>query len=468
MIRRPALHFAPASTWANDPNGLIWHAGAWHLFFQHNPFGTGWGNMSWGHASAPDLFAWTEHDVALPATDSEEIFSGSCVFDAANSSGLGTAANPPLVAVYTAQYRPASPRYGTQAQALAVSLDAGLSWTPYAGNPVLDRGSKDFRDPKVIRYADHWVMVAVEAEDRYVVFYRSDNLIDWRFLSRFGPAHAVGGAWECPDLFELPVEGSAERRWVLLVSINPGSVAGGGGTQYFVGDFDGVTFTPDRLVESTDLRAYDWLDHGRDYYAAVSFADVPDGRRILLGWMSNWDYCRESPLTGGRGMMSVARELSLVRDGDRVRLRQQPVRELGERLGPPATVLDDTAFTGRRQLKPLAAGSIEIELSRVPSRFEVVIGGAVVSVAEGVLSVDRSRAGLRDFHPDFAGRSWVDLPVSEGPLRMTIVVDAVSVEVFAADGLACLTNLVYFDEPAQPVTVGGDDPVGLTVRVRTA
>ena len=275
----------------SDPNGLIHYAGTWHMFYQSNPSDDSWGNMSWGHATSPDLLTWTEHPVALPHTATEHIFSGSCVFDATNSSGLGTADWPPLVAIYTAHYLPTSERTGTQAQCLSYSLDGGSHWTDYAGNPVLDRGSANFRDPKVFRYEDSWVMVSVEAEHQQVLIHRSDNLIDWTYASTFGPAHAAAGAWECPDLFELPVAGRDERRWVLLVNLNPGAVAGGSGCQYFVGDFDGTTFTPDRLIgTSMDralglddplLRSYDWFDFGRDCYAVVSFADVPDGRRIV-------------------------------------------------------------------------------------------------------------------------------------------------------------------------------------------
>ena len=424
--------------------------------------------MSWGHATSPDLVTWTEHPVALPCTASEEIFSGSCVFDVANTSGLGTAANPPLVAIYTSHYRPGSPRFRTQAQSLAFSLDDGFTWTTYPGNPVVDRGSKDFRDPKVFRFEDHWVMVAVEAEDQQVVLYRSDNLLDWSFLSHFGPAHAVGGAWECPDLFELPIDGSDQARWMLVVNINPGAVSGGGGAQYFLGDFDGTTFTPEHLADGEDLRCFDWLDFGRDFYAAVSFADVPDGRRILIGWMSNWDYCREIPLTGGRSAMTLPREIGLRLIDGRPVPWQVVAREVTAALGEPVTVLHDPHFQGRRHLEhTIGHGIVEVHLDTPPQRFEVVIGGVGIAVTDGVLTLDRSRAGRRDFHPEFASRTWVDLPPSGGGLDLVIAVDSCSLEVFAADGAACLTNLVFFDLPEQSVELFSDDEVGLTVSVAT-
>ena len=262
---RPALHFTPERNWMNDPNGLLYADGTYHLYFQHNPEGDRWGNMSWGHATSPDLMHWTEQPVAIPQTfdeageSVEDIFSGSAVLDATNSSGLGTAENPPIVAVYTSAYTDRHPTLaGRQAQSLAYSLDGGQTFTKYAGNPVLDRGSANFRDPKVFRYdgptGSYWVMVAVEAVDHRVVLYRSDDLISWTHLSDFGPANAVSGIWECPDLFPLAVDGDpGQVKWVMVVNLNPGAVNGGSGGQYFVGDFDGTTFTSESTVPSTSL-----------------------------------------------------------------------------------------------------------------------------------------------------------------------------------------------------------------------
>lgn len=268
---RPALHFTPERNWMNDPNGLVYDDGTWHLFFQHNPYGTRWGNMSWGHATSTDLVHWDEQPVAIPQTFDEsgtaieDIFSGSVVVDEQNTSGFGTADEPPMVAIYTSAYTPAHPAHaGTQAQSLAYSTDDGLTWTKYEGNPVLDRGSANFRDPKVIRYTDpetgesYWVMVAVEALQYKVVLYRSDDLKTWTHLSDFGPANATGGIWECPDLFPLAVDGDPSNvKWVMVVNLNPGSVAGGSGGQYFVGEFDGTTFTSESTVTDDSLPAGD-------------------------------------------------------------------------------------------------------------------------------------------------------------------------------------------------------------------
>jgi levanase len=242
---RPQFHYTPAKNWMNDPNGLVYYKGEYHLFYQYNPFGSQWGHMSWGHAVSRDLVHWRELPVAIPEQGDEMVFSGSAVVDKANTSGLGTRRNPPMVAIYTA----AKP--GSQAQALAYSTDRGRTFKRYEGNPVLDIGSGEFRDPKVFWYAPEreWRMVVAKAVERKIAIYRSPNLKDWTHLSDFGPANATGGVWECPDLFPLAVDGKRKRtKWVMIVNLNPGSIAGGSGAQYFVGDFDGTTFTADNEV----------------------------------------------------------------------------------------------------------------------------------------------------------------------------------------------------------------------------
>lgn len=273
---RPAVHFSPAQNWMNDPNGLVYYKGVYHLFYQHNPKGDRWGNMSWGHATSRDLMHWSEQPLAIPQTlndageSVEDIFSGSVVVDKTNSTGFGTTANPPLVAIYTSAYTDKHPTLaGRQAQSLAYSLDAGQTWTKYSGNPVLDRDSANFRDPKVFRYngpkGNYWVMVAVEATEHRVLLYKSRDLKSWTYLSDFGPANAVGGLWECPDLFQLKVQGTNTRKWVMVVNINPGAVNGGSGGQYFVGDFDGERFTSESTVSAGSLPE------------GTNFADFNDG-----------------------------------------------------------------------------------------------------------------------------------------------------------------------------------------------
>ncbi len=276
---RPLIHFTPEKNWMNDPNGMVYVDGTYHLFYQHNPAGTGWGNMSWGHATSTDLLHWDEQPLAIAQTlnesgeSIEDIFSGSIVVDENNSAGFGPAGSRPLVAIYTSAYTPQHPeRPGIQAQSLAYSLDDGQTWTKHEGNPVLDRGSANFRDPKVFWYdgpaGAYWVMTAVEATDHKVVLYKSTDLKSWEHLSDFGPANSTGGIWECPDLFELPVDGDpTDTKWVMVVNLNPGAVNGGSGGQYFVGEFDGVTFTsettdaPGQLPPGTTFAGFDDGDY---------------------------------------------------------------------------------------------------------------------------------------------------------------------------------------------------------------
>jgi fructan beta-fructosidase len=280
---RPQFHYTPAMNWMNDPNGLVYYKGEYHLFYQYNPFGSQWGHMSWGHAVSRDLVHWRELSVAIPEQGDEMVFSGSAVVDRQNTSGLGTRRNPPMVAIYT------SARPGSQAQSLAYSTDRGRTWTRYAGNPVLDIGSGEFRDPKVFWYAPErkWVMVVAKAVERRISIYSSPNLKDWTHLSDFGPANATGGVWECPDLFPLAVDGSRTTKWVMIVNLNPGAIAGGSGAQYFVGDFDGTTFRADNeLGDYTppagdlyqgfeDATFGDWITTGEAFGTGPAAGNVP-------------------------------------------------------------------------------------------------------------------------------------------------------------------------------------------------
>jgi fructan beta-fructosidase len=370
----------------NDPNGLVYLEGEYHLFFQYNPFGDRWGHMSWGHAVSRDLVRWQHLAPALLEEDGVMIFSGSAVVDRQNTSGLGSAGQPLLVALYTGHHA-ADP---LQTQNLAYSTDRGRSWVKYGGNPVLDVGRKDFRDPRVFWHGPtgRWVMVVALPDERRVSFYASRNLSEWEYLSDFGPAGSTAGIWECPDLFEVPVEGTAGSRWVLIVSVGDHAPAGGSGCQYFVGDFDGVRFTakpmgtghgepgtgggtppgtrspapagtrkgeplgtgqsalvgtghhlqagtgqtgggqvPDGETEVTQSgEVAQWVDYGPDFYAAVSWSNAPqtDGRPPWIGWMNNWRYAEKIPTRPWRGAMSVPRELALRLVGGQPLLVQRP------------------------------------------------------------------------------------------------------------------------------------------------
>jgi len=461
---RPALHFSAQNTWINDPNGLIYHDGVYHLYFQNNPHGNVWGNMSWGHATSEDLLAWTHHPVAIACDENEDIFSGSIVFDRDNNSGLGTAGTAPLVAFYTSAYKPGHARHGIQAQSIAYSLDGGYTWMKHGGNPVIDRGSPEFRDPKVFRYssagASYWVMVAVEAQDHQVLLYKSENLLDWEFLSTFGPANATGGVWECPDLFELPVDDDPTRtKWVLIVNLNPGGPNKGSAGQYFVGHFDGTTFASESTVSEVrgggPLSEYQWLDWGRDYYAAVSFADVHDGRRLMISWMNNWEYANQIPTFPWRSPMSLAREVSLRTVHGRPRLVQAPAFDPGQELESTDRFTQETLQVHDAALRlDQAEGAVQrIELSIDPGTAAevglVVRGGENqgtrigINIAQSRLFVDRRNSGESGFHEAFASLDTAPLRPANGRYELTIFVDHCSVEVFAQGGLVTMTELIF-------------------------
>lgn len=313
---RPKFHFTSKVNWINDPNGLLWHNGRYHLYFQHNPFGTAWGHMSWGHASSVDLLSWDEHEVAIPEDEGtgEMIFSGSAVFDASGSCGVQNS----IVACYTSNsVPPAKPK---QYQSIAISKDGGYTFEKY-GKPVLDRDLEDYRDPKVFKFQDEWRMVVVLSKEHRAEILRSTNLIDWESLSFFGEPEAPEVVWECPDLFPLELNG--KTHWVLIISVNPGGPLNGSGTKYYVGDFDGTTFTSDQPAQ--------WLDHGRDNYAGVTFNDDPNGERILIGWMNSWGKT-EHPSLPWTGAMTIPRKLGLALVDGRILLTQEPIVAPSEKI----------------------------------------------------------------------------------------------------------------------------------------
>ncbi|MEV7630269.1 glycoside hydrolase family 32 protein [Actinoplanes sp. NPDC089786] len=434
---RPQVHFAPARNWMNDPNGLIRHNGVFHLYFQHNPEGPNWGNMSWGHATSTDLLTWQEHAVALWFDDDEEVFSGSVVFDEANSSGLGTAGNPPLIALYTS----ASAR--GQAQALAYSTDGGYTWEKHG--IVLDRGTTDFRDPRVFRHQNRWIMVAVEAVDRQVHLFHSTDLREWAPLSVFGPYGAPGGVWECPDLFPIG------DRWVLTLSVNPGHPTGGSGMQYIVGDFDGVRFVPAR---------WGWLDHGHDYYAGITFSGMPEP--IMLAWLSNWMYARDVPTHPWRGSTALPRRLTLRGDTlfqtPAVRVDRPRVYEASDITLPPGgfdlpAEAHGAALRIQARVRP---GSAALELRVRGAANE---GSAVcIRYAAGRLSVDRSSLASSDILPSAGADAAAIVPLRDGVLELDVWVDTTSVEVFADGGAVTVSEAVFTSEDHVGVGMSSDQP----------
>ena len=452
---RPQFHFSPPTGWMNDPNGLVYLDGEYHLFYQHYPDSTVWGPMHWGHAVSTDLLHWEQLPVALYPDSLGYIFSGSAVADTKNTSGLGTGNNL-LVAVFT-YHNPNLERSGSntfQNQGIAYSNDKGRTWIKFPGNPVLKSpGIRDFRDPRVIWHEEtkRWIMI-LAVHDK-VQLYSSPNLIDWSYESEFGKNEgAHGGVWECPDLFPLKVNSGEETRWVMLVSINPGGPNGGSATQYFTGEFDGHKFISDDTCES-------WIDYGTDDYAGVTWSNIPksDGRRIFIGWMSNWIYANTVPTKVWRSAMTIPRELSLIRENESYKLISQPVKEIELlRDGSASISFKDGNYSGESEL---STGDInltqcelifEFDLEQSKSdtlgiAFENEDGEKYItgySVKTRQVFIDRTNSGNTGFSTGFAGIAVADYSAGS-KLLMHLIVDASSAELFIDDGKLVMTTLFF-------------------------
>jgi fructan beta-fructosidase len=443
---RPDFHFTPPKNWINDPNGLVYLEGEYHLFFQFNPFGHSWGHMSWGHAVSRDLLHWEHLAVAVPELGEIMAFSGCAVVDWHNSSGFGVGNQPPLVIVYTG-HREAAPR--NQDQRLVYSNDRGRTWTFYAGNPVLDIGSSEFRDPKVLWHesSKKWVMIVVLADQLKVSFYNSSDLKTWTHQSDFAPANTTDRLWEVPELFELNIGNSSDSRWVLKVDAFETDPLGRIAGKYFTGQFDGVQFVPDKLELEPN-----WVDFGQDFYAAISWSDIPDGRRIWLGWMSNWNYARETPTHPWRGAMTIPRSLRLEEVEGRLRLVQKPVQELevlrGQLYSLPATIIQEGSTTlevrgTKLEIKIVFKVETATEFGlkvRVGANEFTTVG---YNLERQELFVDRTQSGKIDFSEHFAGKHTAPVTLESSELRLHIFVDQSSVEVFAQNGQIVITDLIY-------------------------
>lgn len=464
---RSALHYTPRRNWMNDPNGLVYYKGLYHLFYQYNPHGNFWGDMSWGHATSPDLIHWDEQAVAMRANSAEEVFSGSVVADTRNTSGFGTAKAPPLVALYTSVYKAGSGHEpGVQAQSLAYSTDDGKTWQQYTRNPVLTLHpeSRQFRDPKVSWYetGGYWLMTAVVADAHVVKLYRSDNLIDWTFLSDFTLPDIPhrGALREMPDLFALPLDGDpARQKWVMIVNVNPWSIAGGSGAMYFVGQFDGTRFRPDDVAPAgSDPAQYQWLDHGADYYAAGTFSNAPAGKALTIGWMSNWDYASDVPTSPWKGAMALPRELALKTIDRKPRLTSTPVQSYAAlvRRSARTHIREINVSSATRELPSSVHGAVQnIDLTIQPGAAQraglIVRGSATGNTGTRIfydsrkqaLVVDRSRSGNSWFSGAFSQEHIVNLPLHDGKLHLLVVIDRNSVEVFADDGRTVMTDLIF-------------------------
>lgn len=442
-VFRPVYHFTPAYGWMNDPNGMVYKDGIYHLFYQYNPYGSMWGNMHWGHATTKDLVNWEHQPEAIVPDALGTIFSGSCVVDKDNTAGFGAGA---IIAFYTS----AGER---QVQSMAYSLDNGKTFKKYARNPILTSTQRDFRDPKVFWHNDthKWVMILAVGQEMQI--YSSPNLKDWTYESCFGEGQgAHGGVWECPDLIELPIENTELKKWVLICNLNPGGPFGGSATQYFVGDFDGKTFVNDSPKKTK------WMDWGKDHYATVTWSNAPEGRHIALAWMSNWQYANEVPTKQFRSANSVPRDLSLYTSEGETYVKVVPSPELlnmRDKGTKKRTFKVDRTYNLDKLLND-NTGTYEIEMT-IQNKNADVIGMQLFNskgeevdlyynMVEKQFTMDRTKSGNVAFSKEFPA---VTVASVDGTNEMTlrIFVDKSSLEIFGNGGRFVMTNLVFPSEP---------------------
>lgn len=443
---RPVYHFAPQWGWMNDPNGMVYKDGEYHLFYQYNPYGSRWGNMNWGHAISRDLVSWEHMPVAISPDGLGTIFSGSAVVDKDNTAGFGANA---IVAFYTQ----ASAR---QMQSIAYSTDNGRTFKKYAGNPVLTGDVADFRDPKVSWHEGTHKWILTLAVGQEIRFYSSPNLKDWTYESNFGEGQGNhGGVWECPDLFELPVAGTSQKKWVLIVNINPGGPFGGSATQYFVGSFDGHKFV------NESPKATKWMDFGKDHYATVTWSNAPQNRVIALAWMSNWQYANEVPTMQYRSSNSVPRDLRLfVKDGETylqsapspelLALRKDKVMSKSFSVGKAYTI--DQLMSDNKGTYEITMTVRQKKQGNLSMRLMNEQGEEIeysLDMAKRELTCIRDKSGVAGFSKDFITPTVTQ--VDGGDLQLRFLVDRSSVEAFVNDGRFVMTNLVFPHTPYNKV-----------------
>ncbi len=440
---RPQIHFSPAKNWTNDPNGLVYHQGEYHLFFQYNPYGDTWGHMSWGHAVSKDLIHWEELPVALEeyqdaATgDSTMIFSGTVVIDKENTAGFGANA---MVAIYTSHVHKKNEAV-VQHQSMAYSIDKGRTWKRYEKNPILDIQRKDFRDPKVFWYGPQkkWVMALVVPDLFKVQFYSSTNLKEWKLMSEFGNAGDRERIWECPDLYELPIDNDpGKTKWILSLSGSHPQGKDFVGMQYFIGTFDGSSFT-------TDDDSTRYLDFGKDFYAGIVFNNFD--KKIMLGWVNNWTYGNQIPTSPWRGAFSIPRELSLKKWAGKFELLQKPI---------------DVSSLRESELKSYADinSPIEMELeidSAANARIRLTDNSGkqlIVGVNNSRVYIDRSQSQGMVFHPQFA--STESAPIKSGKTQLRIFVDHSIIEVFVNGGEVAMCEQFFLPNQTHSIAVFGN------------
>ncbi|MCH5346039.1 MAG: DUF4980 domain-containing protein [Muribaculaceae bacterium] len=446
---RPIYHHTPQYGWMNDPNGMFYKDGVWNLYYQWNPYGSRWQNMTWGHSTSTDLVNWEHHPVAIEPNDLGSIFSGSAAIDHNNTAGFG---NDAVVALYTSAG-------DYQMQSLASSTDDGMTFENYADNPVITLPT-EARDPNMFYNAETglWNLVLAHALEKEILIFSSPDLKTWTLQSAFGKGlGARDGVWECPDLFELSLP-SGEKKWMMIVNLNPGGPFGGSATQYFIGDFDGKTFTAD-----TTPGGYvptKWLDFGKDFYATVSWSDAPAGRRTAIGWMSNWQYADQVPTLQFRSANSLPREIGLFKAADgQIYASSMPSPELKKLRGAAYVNLTGVSInkTGRAIELPAANdGACEINLEIASSGNPVWLtlsndkGDEAVMVYDPkthLLSFDRTHSGVVDFNENFPALTVAPTFENNGKLGLQIFIDRSSIEVFEKDGKFSMTNLVFPNAP---------------------
>lgn len=454
---RPVYHHTPVYGWMNDPNGMFYKDGVYHLYFQYNPYGSMWANMTWGHSTSTDLTHWTYEGTAIVPDAWGAIFSGSCVVDKDNTAGFGKGA---VVAFYTSAK--STPWGDVQSQSMAYSLDNGKTFIKYEHNPILTSTERDFRDPKVFWYAlgKHWVMMLAVGQEMQI--YSSGNLKVWKKESSFGAMQgAHGGVWECPDLVELPIEGTKEKKWVLICNLNPGGPFGGSAAQYFVGSFDGKKFVNESPTQTK------WLDWGKDNYATVTWSNAPAGRCIALGWMSNWQYANSVPTTQYRSANTIARDLTLYRVGGELYLKSKPSPEIEKAR---VEKVDKSSFkvAGKYEIESLLRdndGAYEIEMTIENAGASKMafclmnVKGEKVSMYYDVLrkqfAMDRSQSGAVDFSRDFPALTVAPVDNAE-KIHLRLFVDRCSVEAFGENGRYAMTNLVFPSDTYNKMTFESD------------
>lgn len=453
---RPAFHHTPLYGWMNDPNGMFHKDGKWHLYYQYNPYGSKWQNMTWGHSVSTDLLHWEHKPEAIKPNGLGAVFSGSCVVDKENTAGFGKDA---VVALYTSAAT-------SQIQSLASSTDDGTTFDIYPGNPVITLES-EARDPKVFwnNETKEWNLSLAHALDHEMLFFTSPDLKNWTLSGNFGKGlGAQDGVWECPDLFELPVEGTGEKKWVLICNINPDGPFGGSGTQYFVGSFDGKTFKAD--TDKDGNVATKWLDYGKDHYATVSWSDTPDNRRTVIGWMSNWQYAAEVPTLQYRSANTLPREIGLFRMKDgQVYASSKPSLELLALRGNKTVNESSKTLNSTPSLFNLP-GICEIDLSFEAKKAKTVditlsnkIGDKVImtyDAAARTMSFNRNKSGIIDFSEDFPAVTVAPTFETNGKISLRLFIDRSSIELFGNDGRFVMTNLVFPNEPYSSLSVSAD------------